>query len=80
MVIGWRWLEQAVHAQRGPDTGKEVDADFYRGKLQAVSFFPPEAVPATTRWMFWKIAKLPPVQKMQNSWFLIGHCGQLKMT
>src|SRR5690606_29936147 len=34
-VIGWRWLEQALRAERGLAQGSSADADFYRGKLQA---------------------------------------------
>ncbi|MGE4405032.1 acyl-CoA dehydrogenase [Pseudomonas sp.] len=38
-VIGWRWLEQALRAERGLAEGNPADADFYRGKLQAARYF-----------------------------------------
>ena len=39
MVIGWRWLQQAVHAQQGLSKGVETDVAFYQGKLQAARYF-----------------------------------------
>ncbi|MGM8934890.1 acyl-CoA dehydrogenase [Pseudomonas neustonica] len=39
MVIGWRWLQQAVHAQKGLSKGVEADVAFYQGKLQAARYF-----------------------------------------
>ncbi|MEH6565693.1 MAG: acyl-CoA dehydrogenase [Halopseudomonas sp.] len=39
MVIGWRWLQQAVHAQNGLNSGNPADHDFYQGKLQAARYF-----------------------------------------
>jgi butyryl-CoA dehydrogenase len=38
-VIGWRWLEQAVHACQGLVQGNSTDEPFYRGKLQAARYF-----------------------------------------
>ncbi|TBU71306.1 acyl-CoA dehydrogenase [Phytopseudomonas daroniae] len=45
MVIGWRWLEQAIHAEGGRQSGNPADADFYRGKLQAARYFLLREVP-----------------------------------
>ncbi|HDY97990.1 MAG TPA: acyl-CoA dehydrogenase [Pseudomonas sabulinigri] len=39
MVIGWRWLQQSVHAQNGLNKGLEADQAFYQGKLQAARYF-----------------------------------------
>ena len=39
MVIGWRWLEQAIRAEQGLARGNAADTDFYRGKLQAARYF-----------------------------------------
>ena len=39
LVIGWLWLRSAVIAQRALANASAVDADFYRGKLQACRFF-----------------------------------------
>lgn len=38
-VIGWRWLEQAIHASQGLSQGNAADVAFYRGKLQAARYF-----------------------------------------
>ncbi|RRV09408.1 acyl-CoA dehydrogenase [Pseudomonas sp. v388] len=38
-VIGWRWLEQAIHASQGLLQGNAGDESFYRGKLQAARYF-----------------------------------------
>ncbi|WP_295486748.1 acyl-CoA dehydrogenase [Pseudomonas sp. SC11] len=38
-VIGWRWLEQAIHAELGLLKEVEADRDFYQGKLQAARYF-----------------------------------------
>ncbi|MFJ4143383.1 acyl-CoA dehydrogenase [Pseudomonas sp. NPDC089734] len=38
-VIGWRWLEQAIHAEKGLKEGNPADTDFYKGKLQAARYF-----------------------------------------
>ncbi|WP_213875583.1 acyl-CoA dehydrogenase [Pseudomonas sp. dw_358] len=45
-VIGWRWLEQAIHAEQGLTQGDAADEDFYRGKLQAARYFLTWEVPA----------------------------------
>ena len=39
MVIGWRWLEQAIRAEEGLARGNAADSDFYKGKLQAARYF-----------------------------------------
>lgn len=44
-VIGWRWLQQAIHAEQGRLGGNPADADFYRGKLQAARYFLLREVP-----------------------------------
>lgn len=45
LVIGWRWLEQAVHAEQGRLAGNPADVDFYSGKLQAARYFLTREVP-----------------------------------
>jgi butyryl-CoA dehydrogenase len=45
-VIGWRWLEQAIHASQGLSRGAAADQPFYRGKLQAARYFLTWEVPA----------------------------------
>jgi alkylation response protein AidB-like acyl-CoA dehydrogenase len=44
-VIGWRWLEQAIHASQGLSQGNAADEAFYRGKLQAARYFMTWEVP-----------------------------------
>lgn len=45
-VIGWRWLEQAIHAEQGLARNDPADEAFYRGKLQAARYFLTWEVPA----------------------------------
>jgi|TARA_R110000850_G_scaffold61305_1_gene140077 alkylation response protein AidB-like acyl-CoA dehydrogenase len=69
MVIGWRWLEQAVHAQRGLDAGKAADADFYNGKLQAARFFLTWEVPSCHHALQILENRDVTCMEMQDSWF-----------
>ncbi|HWV09506.1 MAG TPA: acyl-CoA dehydrogenase, partial [Pseudomonas sp.] len=46
LVIGWRWLEQAIRAEQGLARGDAADADFYQGKLQAARYFLTWEVPS----------------------------------
>ncbi|MFN3579426.1 MAG: acyl-CoA dehydrogenase [Pseudomonas sp.] len=69
MVIGWRWLEQAVCAERGLAQGKDVDADFYRGKLQAARFFLTWEVPGCHHALDVLERRDPTCMAMQDSWF-----------
>jgi butyryl-CoA dehydrogenase len=39
LVIGWRWLEQAIRAEQGLVRGEQADIDFYLGKLRAARYF-----------------------------------------
>ncbi|PCD00341.1 acyl-CoA dehydrogenase [Halopseudomonas pelagia] len=69
MVIGWRWLEQAVCAERGLADGKASDADFYRGKLQAARFFLTWEVPACHHALSILENRDATCLEMQNDWF-----------
>ncbi|KAA0692453.1 acyl-CoA dehydrogenase [Halopseudomonas laoshanensis] len=69
MVIGWRWLEQAVCAERGLANGKASDADFYRGKLQAARFFLTWEVPACHHALSILENRDDTCLEMQNDWF-----------
>lgn len=69
MVIGWRWLEQAVCAERGLAEGKASDADFYRGKLQAARFFLTWEVPACHHALSILENRDDTCLSMQNAWF-----------
>ncbi len=46
LVLGWRWLEQAVRAEQGRLAGNGADTDFYDGKLQAARYFLLREVPS----------------------------------
>ncbi|TWJ14183.1 acyl-CoA dehydrogenase [Geobacter argillaceus] len=69
VVIAWIWLRQAQAAARQCETASGANRDFYRGKLQACSFF--------FNWELPKVhhqAKIlgslePTCYAMQDSWF-----------
>ena len=69
MVIGWRWLEQAVCAERGLAEGKANDAAFYRGKLQAARFFLTWEVPGCHHALSILENRDNTCLEMQNDWF-----------
>ncbi len=69
MVIGWRWLEQAVCAEHGLASGKASDADFYRGKLQAARFFLTWEVPSCHHALSVLENRDPTCLDMQDNWF-----------
>ena len=39
LVIGWRWLDQAIRAEEGLARGNPADAEFYHGKLRSARYF-----------------------------------------
>jgi butyryl-CoA dehydrogenase len=68
-VIGWRWLEQAVHAQHGLENGNPADTDFYQGKLQAARYFLTWEVPSCHHELTLLEARDDSCLSMQESWF-----------
>jgi butyryl-CoA dehydrogenase len=68
-VIGWRWLEQAVHAQHGLENGNPADTDFYQGKLQAARYFLTWEVPSCHHELALLEARDDSCLSMQESWF-----------
>ena len=68
-VIGWRWLEQALRAERGLAEGNPADADFYRGKLQAARYFLTWEVPACAHELAVLEARDDTCLTMQDAWF-----------
>ena len=68
-VIGWRWLEQALLAERGLAEGNPADADFYRGKLQAARYFLTWEVPACAHELAILDARDDTCLTMQDAWF-----------
>ena len=68
-VVGWRWLEQALRAERGLTEGNPADADFYRGKLQAARYFLTWEVPGCAHELAILDARDDTCLGMQDAWF-----------
>ncbi len=68
-VIGWRWLEQALRAERGLVDGNPADADFYRGKLQAARYFLTWEVAGCQHELTLLEARDDTCLNMQEGWF-----------
>ena len=68
-VIGWRWLEQAIHAEQGLANGNAADEDFYRGKLQAARYFLTWVVPGCHHELALLAERNDTCLAMQASWF-----------
>lgn len=68
-VIGWRWLEQALRAERGLAEDNPADADFYRGKLQAARYFLSWEVPACEHELAILETRDDTCLSMQDAWF-----------
>ncbi|UAW97849.1 acyl-CoA dehydrogenase [Halopseudomonas nanhaiensis] len=69
MVIGWRWLEQAIRAEQGLARGNAADTDFYRGKLQAARYFLTWEVPSCHHALSVLENRDSTCLDMQDSWF-----------
>ena len=49
IVVGWLWLDMAIHAQRALLSGEtKYTADFYSGKIHAMKFYFKYELPKTT--------------------------------
>lgn len=68
-VIGWRWLEQAIHAEQGLANGDPADHDFYQGKLQAARYFLTWEVPGCHHELAILETRDDTCLSMQESWF-----------
>jgi butyryl-CoA dehydrogenase len=68
-VIGWRWLEQAVHACQGLVQGNSTDEPFYRGKLQAARYFLTWEVPGCHHELAILGRRDDTCLTMQENWF-----------
>jgi butyryl-CoA dehydrogenase len=68
-VIGWRWLEQAVHACHGLVHGNSTDEPFYRGKLQAARYFLTWEVPGCHHELTILERRDDTCLAMQENWF-----------
>ena len=69
MVIGWRWLEQAIRAEQGLARGNAADTDFYRGKLQAARYFLTWEVPSCHHALSVLENRDTTCLDMQDAWF-----------
>jgi len=69
LVIGWRWLEQAIHAEQGLARGDAADAEFYQGKLQAARYFLTWEVPGCHHELAILEARDDTCLNMQDAWF-----------
>ena len=69
MVIGWRWLEQAIRAEQGLASGNPADAEFYQGKLQAARYFLTWEVPGCQHELNLLEARDSTCLDMQEGWF-----------
>ncbi|WP_174824227.1 acyl-CoA dehydrogenase C-terminal domain-containing protein, partial [Pseudomonas juntendi] len=68
-VIGWRWLEQAVHAELGLLKADAGERDFYLGKLQAARYFLTWEVPGCHNELALLEARDDTCLAMQDEWF-----------
>lgn len=68
-VIGWRWLEQAIHAEQGLAKGNSADQDFYQGKLQAARYFLTWEVPSCHHELAILESRDDTCLNMQDNWF-----------
>ncbi|MDH1264138.1 acyl-CoA dehydrogenase [Pseudomonas sp. GD03944] len=69
LVIGWRWLEQAIRAEQGLARGDAADADFYQGKLQAARYFLTWEVPSCHHDLAILEARDDTCLAMRDAWF-----------
>ncbi len=70
VVIAWLWLKQALVAEQALAQGPhEADADFYRGKLQAMRYFFGFELPHIHVWSELLINLDSSCYDMQDSWF-----------
>jgi len=74
LVIGWRWLEQAIKAEQGlallnNGSGNPADTDFYQGKLQAARYFLTWEVPGCHHDLAILEARDDTCLGMQDAWF-----------
>ncbi|SFG54567.1 acyl-CoA dehydrogenase [Pseudomonas sp. NFACC45] len=69
MVIGWRWLEQAIRAEEGLAKGSAADTDFYKGKLQAARYFLTWEVPGCHHELAILEARDDTCLGMRDEWF-----------
>lgn len=69
-VIGWRWLEQAIHAEQGlARTDNAEEQAFYCGKLQAARYFLTWEVPGCHHDLAVLEARDDTCLGMQDAWF-----------
>ena len=68
-VIGWIWLKQAMIAVNKVGAPYEADRDFYRGKLQACTFFFRWELSKARQWAELLDSLDPTCLDMREAWF-----------
>lgn len=70
VVIAWMWLKQATVAAAGlAGEPHEADANFYRGKVQAMHYFFRYELPETEVWAALLMRLDDTCKGMENDWF-----------
>lgn len=69
VVMAWIWLKQGCAAQQRLATAQGNDADFYRGKLQALRYFFAAELPKIQHWSNLLKNLESSAFEMQDAWF-----------
>ena len=69
LVVGWLWLSQGIVCARTLETAAPAQADFYRGKLQALLFFTRFELPQIEAWLKPVAALDDAAFAMRDAWF-----------
>ena len=69
VVMAWIWLKQGCAAQQRLVTAQGNDADFYRGKLQALRYFFAAELPKIQHWSNLLKNLESSAFEMQDAWF-----------
>lgn len=69
VVMAWIWLKQGCAAQQRLATAQSNDADFYRGKLQALRYFFAAELPKIRHWSNLLKNLESSAFEMQDAWF-----------
>jgi butyryl-CoA dehydrogenase len=68
LVMGWMWMSQATHAQRGLREGRH-DAGFLRGKLSAAQYWFRTELPRVSQLAALCQSNEPSYAQMQDDWW-----------
>jgi butyryl-CoA dehydrogenase len=67
VVLAWIWLNLATACHEALDAGR--DAEFHKGKLQAMRYFFRYELPKIDAWLGVVASRDPTCRNMQNTWF-----------